>query len=575
MCKAWLVAVALLLAAAPMAWAQEVPLAFEAPRVSDIVRAILDEYEKEVKGNPPAATRQEAAQRRDKRLNELYVEAKQQRKPQHGALAIVCMHLRRFADAAKHCEAALQDPDNANKEDVYVVLVQALASDKHLKQAEERLVEGLKKFPASKQLPQLHNDLYRAYAQLGEPLKGAEHIRAIIENDWSAIAAHPQNLSAFLRNVDQLVGAYRAGKQPEQALAEVERLRARADRSAAEGLKVMEPLRDALLEKKVQLLASLGKFDEALAILQPQIDETRRHAEANPKLIPTLVQLSGQLQRKFMILDAAQSAAAKQAREEYLQLTEAQWAAHPQVPALANTWLAARSLMARLAMRDSDLDGAQKLLDEIQARQKVAEEKEETKPLVAQFADQVRLLVNALASERKRAALIGQPLPSLAGATWLNTAPLSDGDLKGKVVLLDFWAVWCGPCIATFPHLRDWHEKYADRGLQIVGVTRRYEFDFDSSTGRPQHMAGIAPADEDAATVKFLAHHKLKHAVAVMSDNALATALGVAGIPQAVLIDRSGAIRLIRVGSGEANAEALEAAIEKYLAEPAVSAGGK
>ena len=64
------------------------------------------------------------------------------------------------------------------------------------------------------------------------------------------------------------------------------------------------------------------------------------------------------------------------------------------------------------------------------------------------------------------------PLPDL---DWVNGSAMTDEDLKGKVVLLDFWAVWCGPCIATIPHLRDWHENYSDKGLEVIGVTSYYK----------------------------------------------------------------------------------------------------
>ncbi|MBA4015898.1 MAG: hypothetical protein C0483_01785 [Pirellula sp.] len=150
-------------------------------------------------------------------------------------------------------------------------------------------------------------------------------------------------------------------------------------------------------------------------------------------------------------------------------------------------------------------------------------------------------------------------------ATWLNGTPLKPEELRGKVVLLDFWAVWCGPCIATFPHLREWNDKYADKGLVIVGVTRHYQYGWDAATNRPKREEELAESAEDAATLQFLKHHELKHRIAVMPDDDLSAKYLVSGIPQAVLIDRDGSIRMIKVGSGEENAAALEAMIKQTL----------
>jgi thiol-disulfide isomerase/thioredoxin len=544
-------------------------------RVSEIARVILAEYEREIANNTPPATRKEAAERRDKRLTELLIEARKERKPQHGALAVVCMHLKRFAEAAEHCEAALKDPDNKNKEEVYFALVQALASDKHLQKAEQRLSEGLEKFPASTQLPELHNDLYRAYAQLREPIKAAEHVKALLEHDWPGLTTNPQRMAGFTRNVDQLVNALRQGKQTERALAEVEGLRARAERAANEGAAPMVQVQGAMLEKKIRLLAELRRIDEATALLQPLLDEAKRHVSANPKLLPAIMQEVKLLELQYTIKAQVEAPDAAKARDEYLTFVDQQWTAQPQAAALADAWLTAQSLAIRGFIRDGEFDAGQKLLDKLNERRAQVEGEPSLKLVAPRFVSAARAMTNNLASERQRTALIGQPSKPFTGATWLNGSPLSEGDLKGKVVLLDFWAVWCGPCIATFPHLRDWQDRYADRGLVIVGVTRRYEFDFDGVNNAPRHSAGIAPLDEDAATVKFLAHHQLKHKVAVMPDDELSKAYSVTGIPQAVVIDRSGTIRVIRVGSGEANAVELQAAIEKYLAEPVSSAGGK
>jgi thiol-disulfide isomerase/thioredoxin len=64
--------------------------------------------------------------------------------------------------------------------------------------------------------------------------------------------------------------------------------------------------------------------------------------------------------------------------------------------------------------------------------------------------------------------------PELVIQEWLGQQAVTLENLRGKVVLLDFWATWCGPCISTFPRLRSWHKKYGENGFTIIGVTEFY-----------------------------------------------------------------------------------------------------
>ncbi len=71
------------------------------------------------------------------------------------------------------------------------------------------------------------------------------------------------------------------------------------------------------------------------------------------------------------------------------------------------------------------------------------------------------------------------PLPSLSGATgWINSPPLTAKDLKGKVVLVDFWTYSCINCLRSLPYIEAWAEKYKDSGLVVIGV-HTPEFDFE------------------------------------------------------------------------------------------------
>jgi len=67
-------------------------------------------------------------------------------------------------------------------------------------------------------------------------------------------------------------------------------------------------------------------------------------------------------------------------------------------------------------------------------------------------------------------AMQGQTAPALSVTNWINSKPLTLANLKGKIVVIDFWATWCGPCLASVPHSNELQKKYADKGVVIIAV---------------------------------------------------------------------------------------------------------
>ena len=222
----------------------------------------------------------------------------------------------------------------------------------------------------------------------------------------------------------------------------------------------------------------------------------------------------------------------------------------------------------------SDPDKAEEAFNKAKEALQAAIEKAEgrNKAQMQQLQKVMPRVESMIEAGRKLKELVGKPAPPFLSKVeaWVNGEPLTEDDLKGKVVLLDFWAVWCGPCIATFPHLREWHEKYADKGLVIVGLTRYYNYTWNEKAGRASRSpAKVSPEDEQEMLKQFTKHHQLKHVIAVMTDNSVSEAFGVTGIPQVVVIDRDGKVRLIRVGSGPKNAHDVEEMIKKLIGEKA------
>jgi len=170
------------------------------------------------------------------------------------------------------------------------------------------------------------------------------------------------------------------------------------------------------------------------------------------------------------------------------------------------------------------------------------------------------------------ADLIGKAAPEIAGDFALNGKALRLADLKGRVVLLDFWAVWSPPCRDFLPRLRKLNKDYQDKGLEIVGITSYYgNYGFDKEALRVKDMEQKLTVEEEQSMLKdFAASYKLNYHLQAVPPNelrALYEDYKVTRLPQLVVIDRKGIVRMVEVGFGEKKADEIEATIKHMLGE--------
>ncbi len=147
-------------------------------------------------------------------------------------------------------------------------------------------------------------------------------------------------------------------------------------------------------------------------------------------------------------------------------------------------------------------------------------------------------------------------MPSLEGATsWLNSAPLTAEDLRGKVVLVDFWTSSCINCLRTLPYVRAWEEKYRSAGLVVVGI-HAPEFAFE----------------KDAANVaKAVRDFEVTYPVALDNDHRIWRAFNNQYWPAHYFVDGQGRIRYHHFGEG--NYAESEKVIQRLLAENGQAVG--
>jgi len=129
---------------------------------------------------------------------------------------------------------------------------------------------------------------------------------------------------------------------------------------------------------------------------------------------------------------------------------------------------------------------------------------------------------------------VGIPAPEIANPVWLNSEPKRMAELRGKVVLVEFWTFGCYNCRNVEPYVKDWHRKYADKGLFVIGV-HSPEFDHE----------------RDIENVKrHIREHDIRYAVPIDNDFTTWDRYGNRYWPAFYLIDKQGIIRYTRFGEG-------------------------
>lgn len=139
---------------------------------------------------------------------------------------------------------------------------------------------------------------------------------------------------------------------------------------------------------------------------------------------------------------------------------------------------------------------------------------------------------------------VGSVLPAYA-ATNVDGSKFDLAARRDKIVLLNLWATWCGPCRYEIPELQSIHDKYAARGFEVIGVS----------------------VDEGSADAvkEFIAERKMTYPQVLDPEGQLATLLQTSVLPTSVMLDRTGKIVWKKFGAIEANDAELEAAIQNSL----------
>ncbi len=169
-------------------------------------------------------------------------------------------------------------------------------------------------------------------------------------------------------------------------------------------------------------------------------------------------------------------------------------------------------------------------------------------------------LADLAGAGERRLALVGRPAPMLAGEG-LDGKPMKLTDYRGKVVILDFWATWCVPCVEQLPHLRATADRLKGRPFAVVGVNG----DLDPAAVGPRLEKLKVTVDWPSFWNGPVETDGRSFPIAVTTRRPIPTQWGVTGWPTVFVIDHAGTVRRRLVGGQKP--ESLDRLIDSYVAE--------
>ncbi|HYE65023.1 MAG TPA: TlpA disulfide reductase family protein [Pyrinomonadaceae bacterium] len=168
--------------------------------------------------------------------------------------------------------------------------------------------------------------------------------------------------------------------------------------------------------------------------------------------------------------------------------------------------------------------------------------------------------LTVLRDHHAQIALIGQTAPEISVKHWINSDPITLTDLRGYVVLLEFWATWCKPCQRMFPKIKELYQDYAARGLRVLALTRHYFADRANAGSQESELELIRG---------YVRDHGLEFPVGVAEDARTQLLYGAVGVPVLALLDRQGVVRCYGHFDADHSDPEFDEVLRRCLDEPA------